>query len=107
GDALALSARQARAALAEEGVVALGQSAQELIRRRRTRRGLDFRIARPGTSVADILARARAEQHGLLRHQSDLPPQLLGIQARDIDAIDADAPLFRIVEAQQQLQAGA
>ncbi len=77
-DALALAAREARAALAEERVVALRQLAQELVGRGRDRGRFDLGIARARTSVADVFARARAEQHRLLRHQPDLRADVLG-----------------------------
>ena len=71
GDALLLPARQPRAAFAEEGVVAFRQPADELVRGRGARRGFDLGVAGAGAAVADVLARARAEDHGLLRHETD------------------------------------
>ena len=103
-DALPLSARQPHAALAEERVVALRQRAQELVRFGGTRRGFDLGVAGIGPAVADVLARRRAEQHGVLRHEADQPPHVLGIGARDVDAVDEDAPFGRIVEPQQELE---
>ena len=43
-EALPLAARQARAALAEHRVVAVGQRHDEVVRVRRARRGLDLRV---------------------------------------------------------------
>ncbi len=75
-DALALAAREPRATLAEEGVVALRQTADELIGRGRARGVLDLGVRGAGTPIADVLARARTEQHRLLRHEADAPPHL-------------------------------
>ena len=78
--------------LAEEGVVTLGQLADELVGRRGARRRLDFRVAGVGPSVTDVLARAGAEDHGFLRHQADARAHRLRIGAGDVDAVDEDAP---------------
>ena len=99
-DALPLPARQPRAALAEKRVVALRQRAQELVGLGRSRGGLDLRVAGVGPPVADVLACRRAEQHRVLRHEADAPPHLLGIRARDVDAVDEHAAFGRIVEPQ-------
>src|SRR5690606_23482007 len=103
-DALALAAREARAALAEERVVTLGQRANELVGRSGAGRGLDLGVGRVRTPVADVLARARAEQHGVLRHEAYAAPHVLGIGLRDVDAVDQNAARIRVVEAEQELK---
>ena len=106
-DALALAARQPRAALAEECVVALRQLAQKFIGGRGDRGRLDLRIARRRAAVADILARAGAEQHRFLRHQADLRAQVFRPQIREPPIVDQHPSGIRIVEAQQQLEGRA
>ena len=106
-DALALPAGQPRAALTEESVVPGRQLAQKLIGRSRSCRRFYLSIVSPGTPVADILARAGAEQHRVLRYEGDLPAQFFRIQTLDIVTIDRDPATLRIVKAQQQLKAGA
>ena len=106
-DPLALTARQPRAALAQEGVVALRQLAQKLIGGRGHRGGLDLGVARRRPAVADVLARAGAEQHRLLRHQADLRANVLRPQIRKPLVVDQHPAGIGIVEAQQQLKRGA
>ena len=101
---LALSAGEARSALAEERVVALGKFSQEFIGRSRPRRGLDFLIARPRASIADVLACARPEQHGVLRHKPDLHAQRDRIEIDQGPLIDQHGAGCRIVESQQHLE---
>jgi hypothetical protein len=56
GDALPLAARQANAALADEGRVALGQSPHEFVDEGRQRRPADFLVAGLGLAVAILSA---------------------------------------------------
>src|SRR5690606_2376398 len=103
-DALALAAREPHAALAEERVVALGQRANELVGGRRARGRLDLLVARARTSVANVLAHGRAEEHGVLRHEPDATSYVGRIDLHDVDAVDQDAPRARIVETKEQLE---
>ena len=104
-DALPLPAREPHAALAEERVVALRQRAQELVGLGRARRGLDLGVARVGPAVADVLARRRAEQHRVLRHEADQPAHVARDRARAMSTPSISTrPVGRIVEAQQQLE---
>src|ERR1700693_2442909 len=107
GDALPLPAGEARAALTQEGLVSIRQRAQKLIGCRGARGRLDLRIARPRTTVGDVLARAGAEQHRILWYEPDLLAQVRRFELHDISIIDADRATYRIIEAQQQLEAGA
>src|SRR6185436_2563780 len=107
GDALALAAGQSRAALAQERVIAFGQLTNERVSAGGARRGFDLGVACARPSVANVLARARAEQHRLLRHQADTLTQVFGPRFRDVDAVDDDAARQRIVKAQQQLEGRA
>jgi len=50
----------------------LRQLAQEFVGGRGNRSGLDLGVGRRRAPVANVLARAGAEQHRLLRHQTDL-----------------------------------
>ena len=95
---LALPPGQARAALAKEGVIALGELAQEFIGRRCARRRFDLCGTGLGSSVADVLAGAGGKQHGLLRHQANLSAQHLRIEAGNIHPLNANASSLRIIE---------
>jgi len=55
GDALALAARQAHAALAQKGVVAVGQRAEKVVCKRRTCCGHHLVVARVRAAVTDVV----------------------------------------------------
>ena len=70
GDALALAARQAHAAFAQEGGVALGQGFDEFVREGGLGRSFHLVVAGRGVAVADVLQRAGGEHHAILRHDA-------------------------------------
>ena len=104
GDALALAARQADAALAQEGAVAVGQRLDEGGGVGGDRGGPDLGIGRLGPAVADILHRRGREDHRILRDDGDAGAQRLRLAGLEIDPIHPDRALLRVVEAQQQLE---
>ena len=67
GDALALTARQARAAFTEEGVQTFGKSAQELFRMRVASGLPDLVLGRVPVAVLEIVARRCGEDDRFLR----------------------------------------
>src|SRR6267154_1352666 len=69
--ALALPAREAHALLAEKGSEAAWQGIKELGRMRRLGGGADLRLCGARSAEADIFPRIGAEDHRILRHQSD------------------------------------
>jgi hypothetical protein len=71
-DALALAARQALAALADQRVVAQRQAQDELVRVGGARRGDDLLARGVGLAVGDVLGDGAEEQEGLLQHQADV-----------------------------------
>ncbi len=102
-DALALAARQARTLLADDGVVALRQLADEVVRPRQARRvhhGLD---GRGRVRDGDVLAHAAVEQQVLLQYHADLPSQLRRIDQADVDTVHEDAALLGYVQALHEL----
>ena len=53
---------------------------------------------------ADVVGGARAEQHRILRHEREAAAKIGQRERAKIDAVERDAALLRIVEAQQQLE---
>ena len=71
---------------------------------RRARRGLDLaRGVACGAPYAMLLRDRVVEQHGLLRHDADLPPQRRQRHVADVDAVDQDAAGADVVEPRQQV----
>ena len=89
--ALALTAGEPRAALAEDGVVAVGQLADEAVRVRGARRRLDLRVGEPiGRAVGDVVSHRVVEQHRVLAHDSGQPAQRGERDLARIDSVETD-----------------
>jgi len=71
-DPLLLPARELRAALADRGVVAIGEARDEVVRERVLRGGFDLGLRRHGhRAVRDVVADRSGEQDRLLRHHRE------------------------------------
>ena len=107
-DALALAARELDAALADLRLVAAPalpvlEIGDELVRMRQRGRRRDVRVAGGGPAVADVVADRAVQQRGVLRHHGNLRAQALLRHRRDVLAVDQDAAVFEVEEAQQQV----
>ena len=108
GDALALAAGQLHAALAHMRLelapsAPVGEPLDE-VRRMGLARCRDHRLVaglRP--PVEDVLLDRAVQQGRVLRHHGDLRAQALLLDAGDVLAVDQDAPLLRLEEAQEQV----
>ena len=74
-DALALSSRERRSALADDRVVTLGQSGDEFVGVREPGGIHDVDIGRVVASVRDVVANRAVKQDRLLQHEADLAAQ--------------------------------
>lgn len=74
-DTLPFAARKLHAPLADERAIAARQTLDELMRIRKPRSALDFRHARAGTRIRDVLGKAAMKQDRLLLHDRDLGAQ--------------------------------
>ncbi len=107
GDALALAARQRQSALADLGVVAIGQGLDEDMRLGGFR-GVDHRVAgRAGAGEGDVVGDGAGKDRHVLRHDGETRPGLGKRCLAQIDAVDQDAAVGGIVLAQQQREEGA
>ena len=104
GDALALPAREADAALADHRVVALRQPRNEGVRVGRPGRGLDLGVARVRLAEADVLRRGAVEEVGVLVDDAEARAQGRAVQRAQVLAAEQDAALLRVVEAHDQAQ---
>src|SRR2546422_5257733 len=75
-DALALTAGEPHAALADDGAVALGQPRDELVRVRRARRGLELRRRRVRLAHPQVVFDRAVEEIRVLAHDGDAPAEL-------------------------------
>src|SRR5687767_15160479 len=68
-------------------------------------RGLDDVLEGRGQpAISDILLNRRAQQDGILEHDTDLFPQTSQLYSPDIDAVQEDSALCGVVEAEDQTE---
>ena len=91
GDALALPAREACAALADHRVVAVGQFQDEVMGTRQFRGRDDLIDRSPRIGQGNVLTDAAVEQHIVLQNDTDLPPEPAYIDHGEINPVDQDA----------------
>ena len=106
GDALALAAGQARAALADHRLVAVRQRLDEVVRIGGAGGGDEVGLAGIGAAEAQVLLDRAVEQIGVLRHHRDQPAHRFRIERAQVLAADADRAALRIVQPQQQADDG-
>src|SRR6516165_1225167 len=98
GDALALTARKAAAALADDSVIALGQFQDKIMRAGKRRRGDDAFDRNARIGQRDVVPHRTVEQDVFLQHDADLAAQPGRIHHGEIGAIDQDASALRYVQ---------
>ena len=88
-DALLLAAGEAEAALADDGVVAVGQPGDRVVDLGGAGGLLDLLVAGVRPREAQVLAHGGVEQVGLLRDDADGVGERAEGQLADVDAVDA------------------
>ncbi len=106
GQLAQLARRQARAAFAQHGLVALGQAADEAMRTRDLAGGHDLVVVGIGVDHAQPVHDGAAEPVHLLRQAAYPAAQFGARELGHVVFIDEDAPLRGLVEAGQQLGQG-
>ena len=106
GDALALAAGEHRAFFADGLVVAGWFFRDEIVRVRVLRGVQDFRARGTVAAECDVVEDGVVKEHGLLRDDGDLIPQIARVDVADVGAADGDFSLLRIVEAQEEVRDG-
>ena len=103
GQALALPARQAHAALTDERRVAIGQLENELMRVGGAARRLQLLRCGPRPRDVQVVSDAAIKQVRVLRNHGDLASQHVDRQVAQVVSVEQHATLLRIDEAQQQV----
>src|SRR6266513_3666987 len=101
-DALALAARELDAALPHPGVVPLGEPDDELMGVGRLRRRDQVALARPRPGVSNVRGDAGREEHRILRYYRELAAQILKPEVAEVNAVEPDLTLCRVVEPREQ-----
>ena len=106
-DPLALAAGEGQAALADPGLVAVRQVADEGVGLGAAGRLFDLLEARLGPRVGDVLGDAGGEQEAVVGDEGDLAAQAADVDLAHVGAVDEHRALARVVEAgDQRHQAG-
>lgn len=103
GQKLALSLRKNAALVVENGVVALGQRLDDLIKATFLAGADDSVAADVRLAEANVVEDAGIEEHGLLWHDADVAMDLVKRDLRKISAADGDASLLRQVVAEEKI----
>ena len=103
GDALALATRELDPALSHLGVIAPGEPDYELVGVCRLGRRDQFVFGSLGLRVADVLGEAGREEHRVLRHDRELTSEVRQLEVAEVDAVEPDLTLRRVVEPREQI----
>ena len=95
------------AAFSDRTIVAEGQTIDEFIRLRASRRGLDFRVGRARPSVGDVFLDRGGEEKGVLEDDGDLGAERFLRDLAQVATIQRDSASGGIVEAWHQAKEGA
>src|SRR5205085_141509 len=101
-DPLTLPAGEREAALAEDGVVLLGQLRDELRGAGEPGGLLDRGVVRVREGEADVLAHRVREEERLLEHERDRTPDVGQPQLPNVVAVEQDATAVGVVQAREQ-----
>src|SRR5262245_19762455 len=102
GDALALAAGELDAALADDGVVALLEALHELLAVSGAADGLDLGARRVRAREGDVLGDRAVEQEVVLQDHAEVAAVVGQAQAREVAAVDRDAPALRAAEGHHE-----
>ncbi len=102
GDALPLPAGEPDSALANDGVIALRQPADEFVGIGRPGHGFQLGPGRLGPAHAQVVLDRAVEQIGILVHHGDLTANLIEGEIAQVAAADQYTSGLRVVEPQQQ-----
>ena len=106
GDALALTAGEDEAAIADLGIDAARQTMNEFLCIRGTNGIPDLFIRRVQATVEDIFFDGGIEEERILRHEADVVTKGADRHIPDIDAVDVDGSACHIIETWKQVGNG-
>ena len=101
-DPLALAPGEQGALLADDGVVAVRQGADEVVRLGRAGGRLDLLVGRVRAAEGDVGTDGVGEQEGVLEDDADLAAQAVERHVAHVDAFEANVPGLDVVEAREQ-----
>ena len=106
GKQLTLALRQTAAVTVDDSIIAVRQSADEVVRIGKLRRCLDLLVGRIQAAVADIIANGAGKQVGILQHDAERAAEIGLFDLIDVDAVVADLAVRKVVETVDQVGNG-
>src|SRR5205807_6682003 len=88
--------------LAHLGVIGLREPDDELVGVRCLRRRDQVALARPRPGVSNVLGDAGREEHRILRYYRELTAEILEPEVPEVNAVEPDLTLCRVVEPREQ-----
>ena len=98
-DRLLLAAGQAASAFGDRHVVAQRVTGDEALDAGEPRRREDLFVGRARPAERDVVAQLAEEQVGVLQHEADAGAQIGRVVLPEVDAVDQDVAVVRIIEA--------
>src|ERR1039457_6976188 len=106
GEALALSAGEFGAAIANHGLVAFREALDEIVGESGLSGGADGSFRYALAAVGDVVGHGVIEQKGVLRTQADLAAQAGQAEGAHVAAADLDAARGEVIETRHQVGDG-
>ena len=106
GNALLFTAAQAVAALADDGIVAIGQPHDEIMNVGGAGRRFKFGLGGIQAGIQQVGADGIVEQVRFLGHHADLRAERIERDLAQIHAVQQNAPAGRVVQARDQVGEG-
>lgn len=106
GQQLPLALGQVGAVALQGGVIAIGQTGDEVVSAGQLGGGNAFLVGGVQTAIADVFHHGAGEQVGVLEHHAQRPPEVRLFDLIDIDVIVTDLAVGDIVEPVDQVGNG-
>src|SRR5207245_37352 len=106
GDSLPLASGKGRSPLADDRVVSVFKLQDEVVGVGRLGGGDDLFQARIRLPICDVFPDGRAEKHRVLEDHPDLAAKGLAAIVLDVQPVNRNATLLRVVEAEEQAHDG-
>ncbi len=104
GNPLALTTREVLPTFSQKGVIPVWQVSDEGICPGQFSRPLDLTPTRAGSPVSNVGGDAGRKHEAVLSHKRHMGPGIRQSSGTEVDAVQAQSPRGRIVEAQHQRQ---
>lgn len=100
---LAFTARQLQAALSNLGFVLVREGKNAVMDVSSLARLIDILLGGVGVGILQVVHDGGVEQHRVLRHNTNVPPEAVNLEVPEVVPVDGDRAVLDVVEAEEQL----